>query len=237
MSLLTFVLFYVLVFVQAVPLVKRIVLANWRRVYRDTSSIPSPDNSTGQLLLGFLTLEGENLDILRFPLLPAPRSVVLRAHYPLAQDILLSTGSVQITVPNVSVGSNYIVVLFGDSGNASPQFTITGGSSTTTTPSPSTSTSLLPTHPLSSDGISYPVFPPHLPASSHAHQHVDPWNLHHNVPDLFPIKQHAHAELGHICHECAEQLSVFVLGRNDQHLVLRNDPTRSFRGAVAPVAR
>ncbi|KAH8979315.1 hypothetical protein EDB83DRAFT_2537336 [Lactarius deliciosus] len=120
-------------------------LANWRRVYRDTSSIPSPGNFTGQLLLGFMTLEGENLDIgeltIRFPLLPTPRS-----------DILLSTGSVQITVPNVSVGSNYIAVLFGDSGNASPQFTITGGSSTTTTLSPSptgTTPSLPPTHPLS----------------------------------------------------------------------------------------
>ncbi|KAI9443496.1 hypothetical protein H4582DRAFT_2072524 [Lactarius indigo] len=121
MSLLTFVLFYVLVFVQAVPLVKRIVvspqitsptgihdLANWRRVYRDTSSIPPPGNFTGQLLLGFLTQEGENLDI-----------------------------------------------VFGDSGNASPQFTIIGGSSTTTTLSPSTPSptstppSLPPTHPLS----------------------------------------------------------------------------------------
>ncbi|KAH9168437.1 hypothetical protein EDB89DRAFT_2099733, partial [Lactarius sanguifluus] len=74
----------------------------------DTSSIPPPGNFTGQLLLGFLTHEGENLDI----------------DHPLAQDILLSTGSVQITVPNVPVGTNYIVVLFGDSGNASPQFTI-----------------------------------------------------------------------------------------------------------------
>ncbi|KAH9011655.1 hypothetical protein EDB85DRAFT_1101789 [Lactarius pseudohatsudake] len=153
MSLLTFVLFYVLVFVQAVPLVKRIVVSpqitspsastTWNAgdkvtVTWETSSIPPPGNFTGQLLLGFLTLEGENLDI----------------DHPLAQDILLSTGSVQITVPNVPVGANYIVVLFGDSGNASPQFTITGGSSTTTTLSPSPTTistppSLPPTHPLS----------------------------------------------------------------------------------------
>ncbi|KAH8994345.1 hypothetical protein EDB86DRAFT_1268906 [Lactarius hatsudake] len=151
MSLLTFVLFYVLVFVQAVPLVKRIVVSpqitspsastTWNvgdkvTVTWETSSIPPPGNLTGQLLLGFLTLEGENLDI----------------DHPLAQDIPLSTGSVQITVPNVPVGANYIVVLFGDSGNASPQFTITGGSSTTTTlgPSPTATTpSLPPTHPLS----------------------------------------------------------------------------------------
>ncbi|KAH9060472.1 hypothetical protein EDB87DRAFT_607524 [Lactarius vividus] len=151
MSLLTFVLFYVLVFVQAVPLVKRIVVSpqitspsastTWNvgdkvTVTWETSSIPPPGNFTGQLLLGFLTLEGENLDV----------------DHPLAQDFSLSTGSVQITVPNVPVRTNYIVVLFGDSGNASPQFTITGGSSTTTTLSPSptaTTPSLPPTHPLS----------------------------------------------------------------------------------------
>ncbi|KAI9465051.1 hypothetical protein BJY52DRAFT_1090188, partial [Lactarius psammicola] len=75
----------------------------------DTSSIPQPGNFTGQLLLGFLTSDSENLDV----------------DHPLAQDFLLSTGSVQITVPNVPDGTHYyIVVLFGDSGNASPQFTI-----------------------------------------------------------------------------------------------------------------
>ncbi|KAH9038213.1 hypothetical protein EDB85DRAFT_526741 [Lactarius pseudohatsudake] len=168
MSLLTFVLFYVLVFVQAVPLVKRIVVSpqitspsastTWNAgdkvtVTWETSSIPPPGNFTGQLLLGFLTLEGENLDI----------------DHPLAQDILLSTGSVQITVPNVPVGANYIVVLFGDSGNASPQFTITGGSSTTTTLSPSPTTistppSLPPTHPLSPIPTTSPT--PSSPPSS-----------------------------------------------------------------------
>ncbi|KAH9080214.1 hypothetical protein EDB83DRAFT_2513120 [Lactarius deliciosus] len=165
MSLLTFVLFYFLVFVQAVPLVKRIVVSpqitspsastTWNvgdkvTVTWETSSIPSPGNFTGQLLLGFLTLEGENLDIGELTFSPSTHST-LRNH-PLAQDILLSTGSVQVTVPNVPVGTNYIVVLFGDSGNASPQFTITGGSSTTTTLSPSptaTTPSLPPTHPLS----------------------------------------------------------------------------------------
>ncbi|KAH9045017.1 hypothetical protein EDB84DRAFT_1469420 [Lactarius hengduanensis] len=216
MSLLTFVLFYVLVFVQAVPLVKRIVvspqitspsasydlesLARVLDARRRESGYPPFSPSTHSTLRSSTSLHADAL----------PRSLLLHlVDHPLAQDILLSTGSVQITVQNVSVGSNYIAVLFGVSGNASPQFTITGGSSTTTTPSPSTSTppSLLPTHPLSPNDISYPVFPSHLPASSHAHQHVDPWNLHHN---------HAHAELGHVCHECAEQLSVFVLGRNDQ---------------------
>ncbi|KAI9429361.1 hypothetical protein H4582DRAFT_1774995, partial [Lactarius indigo] len=73
----------------------------------DTSGIPPQSNFTGQLLLGYVTGDSENLGI----------------DHPLAQDFLLSRGSVQITVPNVSGGSHYIVVLFGDSGNAIPQFT------------------------------------------------------------------------------------------------------------------
>ncbi|KAH8989058.1 hypothetical protein EDB92DRAFT_892421 [Lactarius akahatsu] len=205
---------------DAVPLVKCIVVVSpqitspsasttWNvgdkvTVTWETSSIPPPGNFTGQLLLGFLTLEGENLDIL---------------YHPLAQDILLSTGSVQVTVPNVSVGSNY-TVLFGDSGNASPRFTITGGSSTTTRVHPLPLPRPLPFFPpirsLPFRRYLLPRLSPYLPTSSHAHQHVDPWNLHRNVPDLFPIKQHAHAEPGHIFHECAEQLSVFVLEQNDQ---------------------
>ncbi|KAJ7486045.1 hypothetical protein B0H11DRAFT_2186629 [Mycena galericulata] len=36
----------------------------------------------------------------------------------------LGDGHANITVPNVPSGTKYIVVLFGDSGNASPEFTI-----------------------------------------------------------------------------------------------------------------
>ncbi|KAG1743307.1 uncharacterized protein EDB91DRAFT_1017322, partial [Suillus paluster] len=43
---------------------------------------------------------------------------------PLATNINYTVGQVQITVPNVDTREDYIVVLFGDSGNASPQFTI-----------------------------------------------------------------------------------------------------------------
>ncbi|KAH9000442.1 hypothetical protein EDB92DRAFT_1763897, partial [Lactarius akahatsu] len=73
----------------------------------DTSGIPRTSNFTGQLLLGCVTGDSENLDIDR----------------PLAQDFFLNEGSVQIVVPNVPDGSHYIVVLFGDSGNAIPHFT------------------------------------------------------------------------------------------------------------------
>ncbi|KAK0214846.1 hypothetical protein IW262DRAFT_246872 [Armillaria fumosa] len=42
-------------------------------------------------------------------------------------DILL--GKFEVTVPDVAESSEYIVVLMGDSGNFSPEFTITGGTS------------------------------------------------------------------------------------------------------------
>ncbi|KDQ62523.1 hypothetical protein JAAARDRAFT_701189 [Jaapia argillacea MUCL 33604] len=75
----------------------------------DTSNIPSEkENSTGLLLLGYEQNGSENLNIAQ----------------PLASGFLLSTGSVQVTVPNVVTRFDYIVVLFGDSGNTSPEFTI-----------------------------------------------------------------------------------------------------------------
>ncbi|KAK0239209.1 hypothetical protein EDD85DRAFT_936330 [Armillaria nabsnona] len=42
-------------------------------------------------------------------------------------DILL--GTFEVTVPDVAESSEYILVLMGDSGNFSPEFTITGGPS------------------------------------------------------------------------------------------------------------
>ncbi|EIM81626.1 uncharacterized protein STEHIDRAFT_22683, partial [Stereum hirsutum FP-91666 SS1] len=75
----------------------------------NTSVIPpEAQNSTGTLVLGFQTSDSENLQL----------------DDPLAKGFLLTDGSVQITVPDVTEKSNYIVVLFGDSGNASPEFTI-----------------------------------------------------------------------------------------------------------------
>ncbi|KAK0239207.1 hypothetical protein EDD85DRAFT_829431 [Armillaria nabsnona] len=45
----------------------------------------------------------------------------------LAVDFDLRSGKQDVTVPWVVEGDDYIIVLFGDSGNWSPEFTITGG--------------------------------------------------------------------------------------------------------------
>ncbi|VDB91891.1 unnamed protein product [Peniophora sp. CBMAI 1063] len=80
----------------------------------DTSAIPSGQTVSGMLVLGFLTDDSENLDI----------------DNPLAPNVTLNDGKTSITVPTVDPKTNYIVVLFGDSGNASPEFTIQAASTT-----------------------------------------------------------------------------------------------------------
>ncbi|KAJ7133807.1 hypothetical protein C8R46DRAFT_923507 [Mycena filopes] len=52
------------------------------------------------------------------------RKGVLTAPFILAEGFDLRTGSLDITVPNVLADSDYEFVLFGDSGNFSPTFTI-----------------------------------------------------------------------------------------------------------------
>ncbi|OBZ68973.1 hypothetical protein A0H81_11316 [Grifola frondosa] len=75
----------------------------------DTSVVPAgSENQTGLLLLGYLEDNSEHLDI----------------QHPLANNFPISAGSVQVLVPNVTTRNDYIVVLFGDSGNISPEFTI-----------------------------------------------------------------------------------------------------------------
>ncbi|KIY45186.1 hypothetical protein FISHEDRAFT_5943, partial [Fistulina hepatica ATCC 64428] len=75
----------------------------------DTSDPPSQvTNYNGELLLGYLEDGSENLMV----------------GDPLAQNFNLTDGSVDITVPDVATRDDYIVVLLGDSGNASPEFTI-----------------------------------------------------------------------------------------------------------------
>jgi len=92
------------------------------------------NNATGTILLGFLANDSENLDV----------------DHPLADKFLLKDQKVDITVPDVESRNDYIIVLLGDSGNASPQFTIhnvtigkppPGSSSSRTTTIFSTSTS------------------------------------------------------------------------------------------------
>ncbi|KAF7791405.1 hypothetical protein EIP86_002419 [Pleurotus ostreatoroseus] len=64
--------------------------------------------AVGYLLLGYLENDSENLDI----------------KHPLATGFHLGDGQTTVTVPNVPTRDDYIVVLLGDSGNTSPQFTI-----------------------------------------------------------------------------------------------------------------
>lgn len=92
-----------------------IPLTSWPRgstqtVTWATDNVPAEKmNSTGLLLLGYLENDSENLDI----------------KHPLAVDFPIISGEVAFTVPeNATVRSNAIVVLFGDSGNASPEFCI-----------------------------------------------------------------------------------------------------------------
>lgn len=75
-----------------------------------TDNVPEEKlNSTGLLLLGYMENNSENLDI----------------KHPLAVNFPIISGEVTIIVPeNATVRSDAIVVLFGDSGNASPEFAI-----------------------------------------------------------------------------------------------------------------
>jgi len=91
----------------------------------DTSVIPPGTNNTGMIVLGFVDANdpyNEHLDL----------------NDPLAKGFPITAGRALITVPSVQTRDSYILVLFGDSGNASPKFTINNISITA---SPSTSTS------------------------------------------------------------------------------------------------
>ncbi|KAG9315610.1 hypothetical protein JVU11DRAFT_3251 [Chiua virens] len=82
-----------------------------------TTGLPANQtNPVGRLVLGYLYNNSENLML----------------DSPLATNINYSVGYAQITVPNVPTRDDYIVVLFGDSGNASPKFTIINDASSST---------------------------------------------------------------------------------------------------------
>ncbi|KAH9841483.1 uncharacterized protein C8Q71DRAFT_331765 [Rhodofomes roseus] len=75
----------------------------------DPSQVPqTAANHTGIVLLGYYEDDSENLD----------------TQTPLVAGFQIADGQVDITVPNVTERNDYIVVLFGNSGNASPTFTI-----------------------------------------------------------------------------------------------------------------
>jgi len=83
----------------------------------DTSNFPPEEESkTGLILLGHAGNNSENLDI----------------NLPLANHFLLSKGCVDITIPfGVEERDDFFIVLFGDSGNTSPQFSIVSTASNT----------------------------------------------------------------------------------------------------------
>ncbi|KAI0830543.1 hypothetical protein BC628DRAFT_1313000 [Trametes gibbosa] len=82
------------------------------KVSWDTSTRPEHVTSwVGKLVLGFTDDNedtNEHLDL----------------NDPLADGFNLTQGHVMVRVPDVTASNEYIVVLFGDSGNKSPQFTI-----------------------------------------------------------------------------------------------------------------
>jgi len=89
--------------------------ASWPRgsvqtVSWDTKGIPREIiHNTGVLLLGYLENDSENLDI----------------DNPLATRFPIMAGSVKVTMPrDIPSRDDYFVVLFGDSGNRSPNFRI-----------------------------------------------------------------------------------------------------------------
>jgi len=77
----------------------------------DTSNRPKEiTNPKGELLLGHVNSDGSGGENL------APKS--------LAKNFLLAHGQISFVVPDVAPNNDYIVVLVGDSGDASQEFTI-----------------------------------------------------------------------------------------------------------------
>ncbi|KAI9067312.1 hypothetical protein FKP32DRAFT_1563876 [Trametes sanguinea] len=77
----------------------------------DTSAIPAGTAQTGLILLGHIVgdSDDEHLD----------------TKHPLAVNFPITAGFATVEVPDVATRDDYVVVLFGDSGNTSPKFTIT----------------------------------------------------------------------------------------------------------------
>ncbi|KAJ3747083.1 hypothetical protein DFH05DRAFT_1393651 [Lentinula detonsa] len=98
----------------------------------DTTNLPPASQLTdpnGTVVLGYMTSPTD--------------SEHLMIDSPLAQDFPLSDGQVSFTVPSVVTRTDYIIALFGDSGNISPTFTIQG--TDTSSSASTTSSSAIPT--------------------------------------------------------------------------------------------
>ncbi|CDO71012.1 hypothetical protein BN946_scf184844.g16 [Trametes cinnabarina] len=86
-------------------------IGSTQNVTWDTSNIPPHNvNQTGLILLGYLEdgSEDEHLDI----------------NHPLAVNFPITAGFALVDVPEVKSRDDYVVVLFGNSGNTSPKFII-----------------------------------------------------------------------------------------------------------------
>ncbi|KAJ6621853.1 hypothetical protein B0H10DRAFT_1717844, partial [Mycena sp. CBHHK59/15] len=83
----------------------------------NASSVPpSMRNNTGLILLGHITNDGGN---------GQAYSENLNISHPLATNFPIGAGWVAVKIPkDTPPRENYVIVLFGDSGNASPQFKI-----------------------------------------------------------------------------------------------------------------
>ncbi|OJT09903.1 hypothetical protein TRAPUB_13646 [Trametes pubescens] len=106
----------------------------------DTSAIPAEArNQTGLILLGYL-VDGD-----------ATGNEHLDTANALASGFPITAGTIDVVIPEVDPRNDYVVVLFGDSGNTSPKFTITNTTA-------SASSSALPTVPT---GIADVLIPGH----------------------------------------------------------------------------
>ncbi|PBK74945.1 hypothetical protein ARMSODRAFT_951009 [Armillaria solidipes] len=130
-------------FVHALPLISRDVIsppitsptagAVWTvgqtiTVTWNTTVIPPASqvtNPIGKIILGHQANNSLNLDL----------------DHPLASNFQLTDGQVDITVPDVEPRDDYIIVLFGDSGNTSPEFTIQRSASSSSSDAPASSSS------------------------------------------------------------------------------------------------
>lgn len=87
------------------------VTIKWDTTYSDgTSNVPIPETSIGYIKLGYLESGDEYNEHLQWDL---------------ASGFKLAAGSQSVTLPSdLETKTGYIIVLMGDSGNASAKFTI-----------------------------------------------------------------------------------------------------------------
>ncbi|KAH9979988.1 hypothetical protein BGW80DRAFT_1200049 [Lactifluus volemus] len=89
------------------------VVGTVQEVEWNIPAISFDPSTTAKIVLGYVDNNSENLCL----------------DSPLATNVPVNAGKAMITVPNVKDGDKYIVDFFGDSGDKSDQFTITGGNS------------------------------------------------------------------------------------------------------------